>query len=147
MKPNTYLEAMEHSLKEWSTRRDAHDARKQQIINEHGWGSPEFEAWQEQREPCPYPAGACKALIAWKDSLGDELLLRDFLWEGEAQDFVETLRKAGLEQFVITTRSSALMENLHWFAEQGCRIDSLCKVTRVDRWGDEETLMGIRMNL
>ena len=36
----------------------------------------------------------------------------DFLWEKEVTDFIETLRKAGIETFVYTNQSTAVMENL-----------------------------------
>lgn len=74
----------------------------------------------------------------------------DFLWEREMPDFVDTLRRAGFDTFVYTNQSTAVMENLHQFAAQGCRMLGLCTITRQEtRWGDEAPteVMGIRFSL
>lgn len=74
----------------------------------------------------------------------------DFLWEREVADFVDILRKAGFTTFVYTNQSTAVMENLHQFAAQGCRMEGLCTITRREnRWGDEEPVdvMGVRFSL
>ena len=71
----------------------------------------------------------------------------DFLWEKEVRDFVEALRSAGLETFVYTNQSTAVMENLHAFAAEGCTMMGLCTITRQEtRWGEEEPyeVQGIR---
>ena len=64
---------------------------------------------------------------------------------------LETLKEAGITQFAITDRSTALMELLHVLAEEeGCRMVSLCKVTRSEkRLGEEgtEEYEGILMSL
>jgi hypothetical protein len=74
----------------------------------------------------------------------------DFLWEKEVHDFIDTLRRAGIQTFVYTNQSTAVMENLHAFAAEGCTMDGLCTITRhEDRWGDEEPteVMGIRFSV
>ena len=49
----------------------------------------------------------------------------DFLWEGEVHDFVEALREAGFSSFVYTNQRTAVMDNLHRFAAEGCRLEGL----------------------
>ena len=74
----------------------------------------------------------------------------DFLWDKEVRDFVEALRSAGLETFVYTNQSTAVMENLHAFAAEGCTMMGLCTITRQEtRWGEEEPyeVQGIRFSL
>ena len=74
----------------------------------------------------------------------------DFLWDKEVGDFIEALRSAGIETFVYTNQSTAVMENLHSFAAQGCTLEGLCTITRQEsRWGDEEPteVMGIRFSV
>ena len=74
----------------------------------------------------------------------------DFLWDWEVADFVDTLRRAGIDTFVYTNQSTAVMENLHAFAAEGCRLEGLCTITRREtRWGDEEPtgVQGIRFSL
>ena len=64
--------------------------------------------------------------------------------------FVETLRSAGIETFVYTNQSTAVMENLHAFAAEGCTMMGLCTITRQEtRWGEEEPyeVQGIRFSL
>ena len=78
------------------------------------------------------------------------LIFEDFVWEREAADFIDTLRKAGLETFVVTNDSTALMENIHWFVGLGCKLEGTCIVTRHRRrWGEDEKeqLMGLRFSL
>ena len=74
----------------------------------------------------------------------------DFLWEKEVEDFIDTLRQAGIATFVYTNQSTAVMENLHAFAAEGCRLEGLCTITRHEnRWGEEEPyeVQGIRFSL
>ena len=74
----------------------------------------------------------------------------DSLWDKEVADFVNTLRSAGIKTFVYTSKSTAVMENLHAFAAQGCTMAGLCTITRQEtRWGEEAPyeVQGIRFIL
>ena len=65
-------------------------------------------------------------------------------------DRYDALREAGIKTFVYTNQSTAVMENLHALAAQGCTMLGLCTITRQEtRWGDEEPseIMGIRFQL
>ena len=80
----------------------------------------------------------------------DELEMDDFLWDKEVADFIEALRSAGIDTFVYTNQSTAVMENLHAFAAEGCTMTGLCTIIRHEnRWGDEEPteVMGIRFSV
>ena len=152
MKSNTYFEELERIGSEFMARREEHKAKKQGIIDTCGWDSEELKAWyaEEERMKFPYSEGACKAFRAWKYNEGDEMVFEDFVWEKEAHDFIDTLRKAGIDTFVITNTSTALMENLHWFAAEGCTMQGLCTITKKEnRWGEEkeEQVMGIRFKV
>ena len=152
---NTYFEELKRIGHEWETARVERKARKQQIIDTLGWDSDELKAWYEEDAAAKFPfeQGACKAYRAWAQSLSrkeDEVEMDDFLWEKEVADFIDALRKAGIETFVYTNQSTAVMENLHQFAAAGCRMQGLCTITRHEnRWGDEEPteVMGIRFSL
>ena len=152
---NAYFEELYRVGCAFEEKRAAHQSRKQNIINEYGWDSEELKAWYAEKEAMtfPYEQGACKAYRAWKTSLQrkeDEVEMDDFLWEKEVADFVNTLRAAGIETFVYTNQSTAVMENLHAFAAQGCTMTGLCTITRQEtRWRDEEPteIMGIRFSL
>ena len=152
MKNNAYFEELERIGAEWTKKHEAHKAQKQEIIDTLGWDSEELKAWyaEEEQMQFPYSQGACKAYRAWRYTEGEELLFDDFVWEKEAADFIGTLRKAGIGTFVITNTSTALMENLHWFAAQGCTMEGLCTVTKKEnRFGaeKEEQIMGIRFKV
>ena len=55
-----------------------------------------------------------------------------------------------IKTFVYTNQSSAVMENLHAFAREGCTMQGLCTITRhEDNWGMEKDtqIQGIRFSL
>ena len=152
---NTYFDNLYRIGCEWEAARAERQARKQQIIDTLGWDSAELKAWYEEDQAAKFPfsQGANKAYRAWASSIGrqeDEVEMDDFLWDREVSDFVDTLRRAGFATFVYTNQSTAVMENLHRFAAEGCRMEGLCTVTRREnRWGEEEPVevMGIRFSL
>ena len=152
---NAYFENLKRLGHEYEAARAERQARKQQIIDTLGWDSPELKAWYEEDAAAKFPfeQGACKAYRAWASSISrkeDELEMDDFLWDKEVADFIGTLREAGIGTFVYTNQSTAVMENLHAFAAQGCTMTGLCTITRQEsRWGDEEPyeVQGIRFSL
>ena len=152
---NAVFTEMKRIGHEWEAARVQRQTRKQEIIDTLGWDSEELKAWYAEDEAAkfPFPQGASKAYRAWATSISrkeDEIEMDDFLWDREVADFIDTLRRAGFRTFVYTNQSTAVMENLHQFAAQGCRMDGLCTIMRHEsRWGDEEPteVMGIRFNL
>ena len=152
---NAVFEEMRRAGCEWEKAREERRARKQEIIDTLGWDSEELKAWYAEDEAAKFPfsQGANKAYRAWASSVGrqeEEVEMDDFLWDREVADFVGTLRKAGFDSFVYTNQSTAVMENLHQFAAEGCRMLGLCSILRHEnRWGDEEPteVMGIRFSL
>ena len=152
---NTYFDNLYRIGCEYEAARVERQARKQQIIDTLGWDSAELKAWYEEDKAAKFPfsQGISKAFRAWKTSIQrseDEVEMDDFLWESEVHDFVEALREAGFQTFVYTNQSTAVMENLHQFAAEGCRLEGLCTITRhEDRWGEEEPyeVQGIRFSL
>ena len=152
---NTYFEEINHIGHAYEEARVERKNRKQQIIDTCGWDSEELKAWYEEDAAAkfPFPQGACKAYRAWAASISrkeDELEMDDFLWEKEVGDFVEALRSAGIQTFVYTNQSTAVMENLHQLAAAGCTMGGLCTITRQETcWGDEEPteVMGIRFSV
>ena len=154
-KNNTYFENLKRIGHDWEAARTERQSRKQRIIDTLGWDSDELKAWYEEDAAAKFPfeSGVSKAYRAWAQSLSrkeDELEMDDFLWDKEVADFIEALRSAGIETFVYTNQSTAVMENLHAFAAQGCTMMGLCTITRQEtRWGDEEPteVMGIRFRI
>ena len=152
---NAVFEEMYRIGHDWEKAREERRQRKQEIIDTKGWDSEELKAWYAEDEAAKFPfsQGANKAYRAWASSVcrrEDEVEMDDFLWDREVSDFVDTLRRAGFATFVYTNQSTAVMENLHRFAAEGCRMEGLCTVTRREnRWGEEEPVevIGIRFSL
>ena len=154
-KNNAYFENLKKIGHEWEAARTERQARKQTLIDTFGWDSEELKAWYEEDAAAKFPfeSGVSKAYRAWTSSIRrqeDELEMDDFLWDKEVKDFISALREAGITSFVYTNQSTAVMENLHAFAAEGCTLAGLCTITRREnRWGDEEPteVMGIRFTL
>ena len=108
---NTYFENLKKIGHDWEVARAERQARKQPIIDTYGWDSEELKAWYAEDAKFPFESGVSKAYRAWAQSLSrkeDEVEMDDFLWEKEVTDFIETLRKAGIETFVYTNQSTAV---------------------------------------
>lgn len=86
--------------------------------------------------------GQAKAWQAWTEttrSQSSAFEVRDLPWDRDIHDFVETLRAAGVAEFAVTDRSTALMGSLHRLVDEGCTMQGLCKVTRDEiRWGEKD---------
>jgi hypothetical protein len=94
--------------------------------------------------------GQCAAYRLWywhdrDDFVSDELVMDDHLWDSEVADFIDMLREAGIKSFIVTCHSSGLMDNIHGYVDNGCKLAGLCKVQK-DGWRSEE-VKGIRFEL
>lgn len=109
----------------------------------------EYFDWLVANDKPEYPlsGGESKALRLWFWSETEELQYDDFVWEREAHDFIDALRRAGVKTLVVTNQSTALMENMHWFVSEGCTLMGLCEVENKDHWGGTKTKMGVRFAL
>ena len=154
MIPNIFFENLSRLGKEHADQYKAHEALKDIIIEAHGCDSPEMDAWYTEKkrleETNPVSGGIGKAFRAWLYSESNELEMDEFLWDREVSDFVETLRKAGIQSFVYTNQSTAVMENIHQFAAAGCTLEGPCTlIKKSSRWGEEgeEQILGLRFRL
>ena len=93
-----------------------------------------------------FTSGAVKAYRAWKNSETSAVELREGLWDSEIHDFVETMRKAGIDWFIFTNQSTALMENLHALAAEGCTVCGLAAIIK-DGWPYQRRIKGIKIKL
>lgn len=152
-KENAYFAELDRIARDFEQRHEAHKKLKQQIIDTRGWDSEELKAWYAEEEnnfQYPISQGACKAYRAWRYSETDEVIMDDFTWDRERHDFIDSLRKAGIETLVVTNQSTGLMEDLHGYAAEGCTMLGLCTITKKSRRFGEETeeqIMGIRFKL
>lgn len=61
-----------------------------------------------------------------------------FCWDKDIRDFIATLRDIGVRKFVTTNTSTALMDNLHGFADEGCYIGGLVTRQPKTKWSPFE---------
>ena len=115
----------------------------------------ELEQWYKREEAFSFPLtrGATIALQDWHSycELSKNYFECDDLpWEKDLLSYIETLRNAGLTEFVITDHSTALMDSIHLICSYQCELVSLATVIRNEkRWGayEENTIPGILIRL
>ena len=132
---------------EWcETRRKALEAEKEEMLKAKvDWEDEKFVAVREKLNALkadPYGAGAWKAwrAVYWNENEKnpDELCVRDFCWEKELPDFVETLRRFGLREFVTIDSSTALMRTIHGLQDCGCEFTGTAIVDKKKFFTDEK---------
>lgn len=65
----------------------------------------------------------------------------------EMQQFVDTLREAGIDSIIITDSSTALMRSLHELLATGCTLEGPATVTRKRRYGDDDIRLGLKVRI
>lgn len=151
-KDNEYMLGLYAMGAEYQKKRDELKAEKKEIAEKYGYGSAEMQEWYEKDKALqwPFKPGECKAFTAWQDSIDQglaDLVMNDFLWDNEVEDFLSTLHAAGIESFVYTNSSTASMDNIHAFVENRCYLFGPSTITKkVMRFGSEaeEKVFGIR---
>ena len=148
MKKNAFFEEMRAAGRAYEEMKAAHKEKKQEIIDTYGWGSEELKAWYDEDKAIemPYSQGAWKAYRAWMAS-GETLQMDDFLWDREVEDFSNALKAAGITEFIYTNTSTALMDNIHDLVTLGWKLTGPEVIEKEDRWGDRESLRGLRFSL
>lgn len=100
---------------------------------------------REKNYPFPFSRGQTTAYRAWQESREfntEYFECSDIPWEKDIPDFVATLREAYIDKFVVTDRSTGLMEGLHNLEAAGCTMISLIKLSKSEkRWGGSETII------
>lgn len=134
MKANEYMNQLTKKLNDYERERERFEeemkAKRKELDNDEFWD------WHKDHDKPAYPltGGQSKAWGMWYWNEREEMNFVDFVWESEAKDFIDTLRKAGVKTFTMTNTSTALMENMHWFQENGCTLIGLCEVDPMDEW-------------
>lgn len=150
---NAYFENMRAEGQAWQAARDIRKAEKQELINKEDWDA--VKTWNEREAaefPFPMSNGAGKAFRAYEDTNyyeASEFMVQDLPWETDsAEDFVKTMKAAGITEFVTTDESTALMRVLHELDSLGCKMVGLATITVKDGWTKERTEKnGIRMSI
>ena len=145
VKDNPLFNEMLNYSKWYASRETALKAEKEEAVEKYGWESKEYNAVREKLEALrsdPYGDGAWKAwrAVCWNENEKnpDELCVRDFCWEKELPDFVETLRRFGITEFVTIDSSTALMRTIHGLQECGCKFAGTAIVDKKKIWRDDE---------
>lgn len=99
--------------------------------------------------------GQSYAYRAWRDTLENDVSafeVHELPWQDttiaeDMKSFVETLRAAAIDHFVVTDQSTALMRCLHALIAAGGILEGPCAVTRRPPYWDEETRLGLEIRI
>ena len=135
MEKIAYFEDMNAIANKYWNYRNEFEATKDKIYEEYGYDSDEMKQYyvkaKEIASNNPYTPGEYKALRMYNESINNgynELISNDRiggLWYDEIEDFTNCLKAAGVKSFVYIDDSTALMDNIHGFSENGFVFDSL----------------------
>jgi len=131
---NKYFQLMSDISSGYENARKHRESEKEQLGKANDLDA--IKAWNEREKQFPFPfsRGQIDAYRAWQCSMDNGssyFEVPDLPWEKDAHDFVTTLKEAGITEFAVTDRSTALMELLHVLVnEEGCKIVGLCTVMR-----------------
>lgn len=85
--------------------------------------------------------GEYRAYSCYNESkrMGSDILeVNETIWDNEVCDFVKTLRSAGIDEFALTQRTTALIDLSVALEAEGCILKGTCKVVRAN---DYETIV------
>lgn len=89
----------------------------------------------EEQKSYPFSEGTTLALRSYCNSVRrgcDSFEVDNLPWPDDTKDFVATLRKAGITSFVVTDKSTRLMDGIYDLAACGCRMTGLRTVARAN---------------
>lgn len=153
LKDNYCFNVMKKTSEMYEKMISAHENKKESIIETYGWDSQETNEWYEKNDKLkrefPFTGGQCKAYRAWQSSVryGDEIIILDeFLWDDEVDDFIQTLKEAGIKEFAYMNSSTAVMNNIHGFINSGYDFAGLYEIQNKNKYVDN-VVKGIRFKL
>ncbi len=141
---NAYFTGKKALLEAYCEKRAALNREK-----DAAWGRNDAEAARrciEERDAmtCPLTEGEAMAVRFWNRS-ADTLVADDHLWTKDVHDFVSALRDAGVETFLFTDQSTALMETIHEFAKEDLTLTGPETFTDNETWnGEPRTRLALR---
>ena len=107
--------------------------------------------WQEAKERaeqwCKGEAGGrvWRGLMSSVEKEFLRLTIDEFFWkEEEARDFLALLESFGITEFVFTDRSTAVMNNLHYFDGYGWKVAG-CITLYYRDWGRDQAVRGLEI--
>ena len=148
-KTNDYMNELGKKLNAYERERKAYEDSKEEARAQGHEALMDWYDNEPEKPEYPLTGGQSKAWRMWYWNEREEMNFDDFVWESEAKDFIDTLRAAGVKTFTVTNQSTALMENMHWFQQNGCMLMGLCEVEETDEWNRKNygNKMGVRFVL
>ena len=153
LKNNYCFNVMKRTSEMYEKMISAHEDKKESIIETYGWDSPEIHEWykkyDEIKKNFPFAYGQCKAYRAWCSSVKyncEIFVLDDFLWDDEVDDFIQTLKEAGIKEFAYMNSSTAVMNNIHGFINGGYDFAGLYEIQNKNKYVDD-VVKGIRFKM
>lgn len=153
LKDNYCFNVMKRTSEMYEEIIGAHESKKESVIETYGWDSPETQEWynkyDEIKKNFLFNGGQCKAYRAWCSSVKwnhEIFVLDEFLWDDEINDFIQTLREAGIKEFAYMNSSTAVMNNIHGFINGGYDFAGLYVIQNKDKYRDD-VVKGIRFKL
>ena len=144
---NEAYKKMVETMEDYQKRSDAYEAEKKSKREE--LSNDDFWAWVKETGKPEYPftngQSAALSLVHWHKGEG-YLDLKDHIWTDDVKDFVDTLRAFGVDKFAVTCKSSGLMEDMHEFVANGCKLVGLCEVEE-ERYRKIEMKQGVLFEL
>lgn len=153
LKDNYCFNVMKRTSETYEKIISAHESKKESVIETYGWNSPETNEWYEKydeiKKNFPFNGGQCKAYRAWCSSVRwnhEIFVLDEFLWDDEINDFIQTLKEAGIKEFAYMNNSTAVMNDIHGFINGGYDFAGLYKIQNKNKYTDD-VVKGIRFKL
>ncbi len=91
-----------------------------------------------------YNRGQCIAYRAYnnyKNGIYSVFVVDENFYDAsDVKDFLDILREAEIETFILTCKSTSLMENIHDLVGYGCVLVEPCKVMKHSEYGNFERL-------
>ena len=153
LKDNYCFNLMKKTREKYEKIMSAHEEKKKSIIGTYSCDSPEVQEWYDRyfeiKNSFPYTSGQYKAYCAWASSVRWHhkiLVLDDFVWDQEMDDFIQTLKETGIKEFAYMNSSTAVMNNIHGFINGGYDFAGLYVIQNKDKYRDN-IVKGIRFKL
>jgi hypothetical protein len=100
-----------------------------------------------------FKSGQVAVLRAYKRTLHyletDKLVVSTTPWEDEYEDFLNYLKEANIEEFVITSTSSGLINFMCYLVSNGCEVKNAVRIEKIEKnsiCDDSENGLVIKIN-
>lgn len=154
MEKNKYFESMKDICEKYWSEVEKYKNEKTELVEQYGYDCPKldeiYKKLKELKSENPYSRGEGKAMRAYSNSLIlglNDVVFSDSLWDDEIKDFVDSMKRAGVETFVYVDDSSAVMGNIHGIVKNGYGFGGLYEEFIPYSYGDREAkrlVFGIR---